>query len=145
MLDMSNINFTTETEGMTDTGKLVVAIYTKLGEVAQTVANQEVVAMVKRPNSEARFQSKLAEEKLRREKAGESPMTREEIDDMMENICFNPVPTPIGNATAMFSQLQRALSENKEFQELVKNFVNESVADANAKSFKNNYDPRDDC
>ena len=72
-------------------------------------------------------------------------MTREEIDDMMENICFNPVPTPIGNATAMFSQLQRALSENKEFQELVKNFVNESVADANAKSFKNNYDPRDDC
>lgn len=142
---MSNIKFTTENENMTDTGKLVVAIYTKIGEVAQTVANQEVIALVKRPNSEARFQSELAKEKLRREKAGESPMTREEIDDMMENICFNPVPTQIGNSTAMFSQMQRALSENKEFQTLVKNFVDESVANAHAESFKTNYDPRDDC
>ena len=142
---MSNINFTTESEGMTDTGKTIVSIYTKLGEVAQTVASQEIIVKTKRPNSERRFQLELEKEKKRREEQDEPLMTAEEINQLRDEVTTNPVPTPIGNATAMFSQLQRGLSENKQFQELVKTLVNESVADANAKSFKNNYDPRDDC
>lgn len=136
------ISFTEERKGLSETGKTIVAIYTKLGEVAQTVASQEIIVKTKRPNTEKRFQLELEKEKKRREEHDEPLMTAEEINQLKDDITTNPVPTPIGNATAIFSQMQRGLSENKEFQELVKQYVNESVSDSKVQSFRTDFDPR---